>query len=119
MKTGTIIFGILTLISAGSLLIKRPWTIIVARRSTSPDVWSTDLFLETNMIITGGWAILFGGAAVLAAIAPTWVNIIYGAFLFILGVLSSRFGSWYSNRRLRATGLLDDESEDKEDVDIS
>jgi hypothetical protein len=103
-----VILGSLALISVLSLLMKRPWTIIVARRSTPPEVWSTDLFLETNMIITGAWAALFFVAALLATLAPTWVNLAFGALLVALGFLSSRFGSWYSTRRLEAMGLSAD-----------
>lgn len=108
MYISTWIFGVLTLISLGSMLARKPWTIIVAKRATSPDAWSTDLFLETNMIITGAWALLFFGQTILSRIAPGWLNIIYGILLMILGGLSGRFGHWYSNRRLKAMGLLED-----------
>ena len=102
MSTGSMILGSLALISLVSLLLKRPWTILVARRSAPPEVWSTDLFLETNMIITGAWAVLFFVAALLASYASTWVNVAFGALLMVLGVSSSRFGSWYAARRLEA-----------------
>ena len=108
MSTGSMILGSLALISLVSLLLKRPWTILVARRSAPPEVWSTDLFLETNMIITGAWAVLFFVAALLASYASTWVNVAFGALLMVLGVSSSRFGSWYAARRLEAMGLSPD-----------
>ncbi len=103
------IFGGLSALSIASMLARRPWTILVARRHTPPEVWETDLFLETNLIITAGWAILFAGAAALAVSAPLWPNVAYGGLLVLLGRLSPRFGSWYSSRRLRAMGLIDPE----------
>jgi hypothetical protein len=105
VSTGSVILGSLALISLVSLLVKRPWTILVARRSVPPEVWTTDLFLETNMIITGAWAVLFFVAALLASYASTWVNVGFGVLLAALGLLSSRFGLWYSSRRLEAMGL--------------
>ena len=105
MSIASVILGSLAAISIASVLIKRPWTIILARRSTPPEVWPTDLFLETNMLITGAWAFLFFLAALLASYAPLWLNIAFGTLLMILGRLSSRFGLWYSSRRLEAMGL--------------
>jgi hypothetical protein len=104
MSLATWIFGGLALLSLASVLVKRPWTIPLARRHNPPEVWSTALFLETNMLITSAWAVLFGGAAVLAAVAPLWINLSYGGLLLVLGRLSSRFGSWYASRRLGAAG---------------
>jgi hypothetical protein len=103
-----VILGSLALISLVSLLLKRPWTILVARRSVPPEVWSTDLFLETNMIITGAWAVLFFVAALLASYASGWVNLGFGVLLATLGFGSSRFGTWYAARRLKAMGLSPD-----------
>lgn len=107
MEVGVWIFGLLALASLGSVVAKRPWTAVLARRHNPPEVWSTDLFRETNMLISGGWALLFAGAACLAALAPLWPNLVYGALLVLLGHYSSRFGAWYSTRRLRAMGLSD------------
>jgi all-trans-retinol 13,14-reductase len=103
------IFGGLSALSIASMLARRPWTMRIARRHTSPEVWETALFLETNLVITAGWALLFAGAAALTATAPLWLNVAYGGLLVLLGRLSPRFGSWYSSRRLRATGLIDPE----------
>ena len=108
MSIGSVILGSLALISLVSLLLKRPWTTLVARRSVPPEVWSTDLFLETNMIITGAWAVLFFVAALLASYASGWVNLAFGALLAILGFGSGRFGTWYAARRLEAMGLSPD-----------
>jgi len=108
MHISTLFFSFLTLISLGSMLVKKPWTIIIAKRTTSSDVWSTDLFLKTNMIITGAWALLFFGQTILSQIAPVWLSIIYSILLLILGGFSGRFGHWYSNKRLKAMGIFQD-----------
>jgi hypothetical protein len=105
MHIGAWIFGLLALASLASALAKRPWTSVIARRHNPPEVWSTDLFRETNMLISGAWSILFAGGAFLAALAPLWLNLGYGVLLVVLGRLSPRIGAWYSSWRLRAMGL--------------
>jgi hypothetical protein len=110
MHVGVWIFGLLALASLASVLARRPWTSVAARRHNPPEVWSTDLFRETNMLISGTWSLLFGGAALLAALAPLWINLGYGALLAALGHFSARIGAWYSSRRLRAMGIAGDGS---------
>jgi len=100
-------FGVLAFASMVSVFVKLPWTTLIAKRHNPPEVWSTDLFRETNMILSTGWSVLFAGAAVMAAVAPLWVNLGYGVFLFALGRLSPKVGAWYSSRRLCAMGLKD------------
>ena len=107
MGIGTWVFGCLAAISIASIIVKRPWTIVMARRSTPPEVWSTPLFLETDLVVTGAWALLFVVGAALVSLAPLWVNLSFGALLFLLGRLSPRFGSWYAARRLKAMGFPD------------
>jgi len=104
MNVGMIVFGGFATISFASMLAKRPWTIILARRNYPQEVWATDLFLETNMVVTGVWTFLFAIAAVLASFVPAWVHIVVGVSYAALGSVSHRFGSWYSVRRLKAMG---------------
>ena len=106
MQAATWILGVLAIASMVSVVAKRPWTTFIAKRHNPPEVWSTDLFRETNMIISASWSFLFASAAMLAAVAPLWVNLAYGVFLFALGRLSPKFGAWYSSRRLRPMGLV-------------
>lgn len=105
MNLGAWIFSALAFASIASMLVGRPWTIPLGKRHTSPDVWSTDLFLETNLVVTAAWALLFMGGAALSILAPLWTHLPYGALLVALGRLSPRFATWYSSRRLRALGL--------------
>jgi hypothetical protein len=97
--------GALSCASLATMLAGKPWTLAAAKRKTPPEVWSTGLFLETNMIITGAWAVLFALGAFSAASMPWWVNLLLGVFYPVLGGLSSRFGSWYSSWRLRRMGI--------------
>ena len=96
------IHAALALASLGSILVGRPWTIPLARRHTPPEVWATALFLETNVMLTAAWAVLFAGGAGLALTAPLWVELPYAGLLALFGRLSPDAGSWYSSRRLRA-----------------
>ncbi|HNY66557.1 MAG TPA: hypothetical protein PKM41_14065 [Deltaproteobacteria bacterium] len=102
MNWSTYLLAVLAALSLGSILIGRPWTVIVARRHTPPEVWSTGLFLETNMIITGAWVLLFALGAVLSATMPLWVNLLVAVLYPVLGRFSSRFGLWYSSKRLES-----------------
>jgi hypothetical protein len=102
MDGSTCIFSVLAGVSLVTILAGRPWTIMVARRKTPPEVWSTGLFLETNMIITGAWAILFALAAYMSPAMNLWAGLLLGAVFVILGRLSSRFGLWYSSKRLKS-----------------
>ena len=104
MNLGMIVFGGFAIISFVSMLTKRPWTIIPARRNYPPEVWATELFLETNMVVTGVWTLLFAIAAVVASFVPAWAHIVLGVSYAALGSVSPRFGSWYSARRLKAMG---------------
>lgn len=96
------LMGALSGLSLVSILLRRPWTIAIARRNTPPEVWSTSLFLESNMIITGAWTILFALATVVSLTMPAWVNLVLCIVYFFLGKFSSRFGWWYSSKRLNA-----------------
>lgn len=116
MHLGSWIFGALALASLASVLARRPWTMVIARRHNPPEVWSTDLFRETNMLLSTGWAVLFAGAAILASTAPLSLNLAWGTLLLVLGHFSSKLGSLYASRRLRALGVSPPEDEPPERV---
>ncbi len=102
MHVAVWLYAILALASLASLIIRRPWTASLARRRMPPAVWTTELFLETNLVLTALWTLLFAGGGVIAALAPLWSQVVYGLGLAALGRLSFRLGEWYSGRRLRA-----------------
>jgi len=102
MNWTTYVLGALSGLSLVSILLRRPWTIAIARRNTPPEVWSTRLFLESNMIITGAWTILFAMATVVSITMPRWVNLVLCIVYLFLGKFSTRFGLWYSSKRLNS-----------------
>lgn len=60
----------LAAIAWGSLAIRRPFTLGIAKQTTPPEFWDQPLFIRTNVIITVVWAASFTiGAGVLAAVA--------------------------------------------------
>ncbi|MEU6231535.1 hypothetical protein [Kitasatospora sp. NPDC047058] len=60
----------LALIAGVSLLIRKPFTLGIAKRSTPREVWSLKPFIRTNVVITAVWTAAFAvTAAVLAVIA--------------------------------------------------
>ncbi|MFJ9455945.1 hypothetical protein ACIRST_12780 [Kitasatospora sp. NPDC101447] len=62
--------GTLALIAAVSLLIGKPFTLGIAKRTTPREVWGLKPFVRTNTVITAVWAAAFvATAAVLAVMA--------------------------------------------------
>ncbi|HWG23168.1 hypothetical protein [Actinospica sp.] len=62
--------GALGAIALGSLLVRKPFTLGVARQSMPREAWDNPLFLRTNMIISAVWAASFVVACIgLAALA--------------------------------------------------
>lgn len=62
--------GVLALIAGVSLVVGKPFTLGIAKRSTPPEVWSRPLFVQANIVITTIWTLAFAvTAAVLALLA--------------------------------------------------
>ena len=100
MHLGAIIYGILALASAVSILAKRPWTLLLARRNYPPEVWSLPLFLETNYVMTALWVVAFGIAAwVTLMVSSYWVYVGVGIVLFVLARTSQAIARWYVAHR--------------------
>ncbi|MBP0454489.1 hypothetical protein J5Y04_33910 [Kitasatospora sp. RG8] len=60
----------LTLIAGVSLLIGKPFTLGIAKRTTPQEAWGLKPFIRTNVVITAVWTAAFAAtAAVLAAFA--------------------------------------------------
>lgn len=60
--------GWLALTAWGSLAVRRPFTLGIARTMVPPAVWDNPVFLRTNMIITAVWAASFTVNAALLAV---------------------------------------------------
>ena len=95
-------------LAAGSLVtvvLGVPWTTYIARRHTTPALWSTPLFRETNVVMTLAWTCIFLAAAGVVARTPLWVQPIVGATLYGLGRVSPCLAARYAARRARAMGM--------------
>lgn len=60
--------GALAVIAGGSLLVGKPFTLGIAKRTTPREHWHQPLFIRTNRIITGVWAAAFVVTAIVLAI---------------------------------------------------
>jgi len=100
MEMGFWVFAIFAVGSLVSVIAKRPWTSVFARLQNPPEVCQSDLFRETNMVLSGLWTLLFMGGALLATLGSPWLNFLYGGSFGLLGYYSKRLGSWYSSWRL-------------------
>ncbi|MEU8193346.1 hypothetical protein AB0C10_06140 [Microbispora amethystogenes] len=60
--------GWLALTAWGSLAVRRPFTLGMARRSTTPEVHATEIFYRVNAVITTVWAAAFTLSAVALAL---------------------------------------------------
>ncbi len=105
MSTASWIYIGLALFAAISVALNRPWTSVIARRSQPKELWGTPVFLETNKVLSGAWALLFGVAAVVAQFGSPVLHIASGVVLTTLGLGSNRIGRWYSERRLAQQGI--------------
>lgn len=60
--------GALALISVCSLLVRQPFTLAIARRSTPETLWSHPEFIGMNRFLTSVWAASFTAAAIAGAL---------------------------------------------------
>ncbi|MEV5593496.1 hypothetical protein [Streptomyces sp. NPDC052496] len=60
---GALSSGWLALVTWGSMAVRRPFTLAIARRKAPPEVWRTRLFLRINYVLTAAWAASFTFAA--------------------------------------------------------
>jgi hypothetical protein len=112
MTTAAWIYAVLSAGSALSVLAGRPWTSIISRRTNPPELWGNPVFLETNNLLSGTWALLFGGAALVAKFGSPMEHVSAGVAMTLLGLASNRIGRWYSERKLEALGIEVDSSGD-------
>ena len=60
--------GALAVIALGSLLVRKPFTLGIAKQTTPRELWEHPRFLRTNTVITAVWAASFVVACVLLAV---------------------------------------------------
>jgi hypothetical protein len=113
--TWALSYGTLAIIAAGSLLIRRPFTLAMARRNTPREVWEAPLFLHANAVITGVWAVSFGATAVgcaLIVLADHNSTLALNAVQIIGIVVPLRFTITYATRKRIAAMPRDLDSSD-------
>lgn len=100
--------GTLALITFGSILIKKPFTIQYAKEEVAPEYWHTPLFIRINYILTAFWGLCFliGLALnVIHVMVPSFSGRLYEMSTYvpsIIGVLfTAKFPEWYKARYLK------------------
>ncbi len=97
-------FGTVGVLAAGSLAVRRPFTMTIARQITPPERWSTPHFYRTNAVITAVWAASFlvtGAACALVLVLIPPATIWIGLFT-ITGFLVPAFFTRAYSARARA-----------------
>ncbi|PWK64231.1 hypothetical protein BCL76_11693 [Streptomyces sp. CG 926] len=68
--SGALSSATLALIAGASLLVRKPFTLGIAKRTTPREVWSLKPFVRINVVITASWTAAFAvTAGALAALA--------------------------------------------------
>ena len=112
MLTVTWVYIGLSAFSLASVALRRPWTTPIAKRSNPRELWSSPIFLQTNMLLSAAWGLIFGGAAFIAELGTSMQHITAGVVMTTLGLVSNRIGTWYSQRKMREMGIEVGESGD-------
>lgn len=95
--TGALSFAWLALTAWGSLAVRHPFTLGIARQSTPPEIWDRPQFMQVNVVITAVWAAAFTltGAAVAVCViagAGTIASIACEAVGFVLpAIFTARY----------------------------
>lgn len=85
----------------GSLAVRKPFTLGIARTMAPREVWDDPLFHRVNVVITTVWAAAFSVAAVLLAlvivVAPHATTVVV-TIKVVTFVLPAAFTAWYPKR---------------------
>ncbi|WP_219517641.1 hypothetical protein [Nonomuraea ceibae] len=85
----------------GSLAIRRPFTLGIARTMASEAVWKSPRFYRVNVVITTAWAVAFTVAAIcltLVLFVSPHATALVVAIKVLSFVLPAAFTSWYPKR---------------------
>jgi uncharacterized membrane protein len=103
--------GGLLAITLVSLAIDRPFTLQYARERVPQQYWGLPIFLSTNRIITGVWAVTFAihvaadAAAEYVSVIPIWLDVVVSIAAFVGAVVFSRRYPEAVRRRALANAL--------------
>ncbi|MCK2214111.1 hypothetical protein MF672_009955 [Actinomadura sp. ATCC 31491] len=93
----------------GSLAVRRPFTLGIARTMAPREVWDTPQFYRVNVVITVAWAVAFTVAAIsltyVLALSPHATTVVV-AVKVLSFVVPAAFTAWYPKhvRRRPAAG---------------
>lgn len=82
--TQLLIYGILTLTTVLSLLVRRPFTLQYAKKTVAPELWTHPLFIATNYWMSVGWAATFA------------ISFLF-SLLYMVGIIPGAEGLFLSN----------------------
>lgn len=93
----------------GTLAVRRPFTLGIAKRSAPRELWNTELFLHINKVITLAWAVSFTATAAVVAVCEAMrANALLPIAFQIVGFLvPATFTHRYPRRmQARVTGRV-------------
>jgi len=101
-RTGAFFYTILTIISYGSILIKKPFTLQYSKKYISAARWKHPIFLKINYILTFAWSLTFSINLLIYCLSPNTSNSVYlrltSLFLSITTMsFAAIFPDWYRN----------------------
>lgn len=85
--SGALSNGMLALIAATSLAIRRPFTLGIAKQSTPREYWDLPEFIRINMIITAVWTASFVVTAALIALIAGHGNVVAAVIVQVAGLV--------------------------------
>ncbi|MFJ9707637.1 hypothetical protein [Streptomyces sp. NPDC101234] len=94
---GALSFAWLAVTAWATLLLRRPFTLGIARRSTPEELWDNPVFLRVNVVITAAWAAAFTVTAIAltacgAAGAGTGLKVTFQVLGFVVpAVFTARY----------------------------
>ncbi len=98
--------GALAAISLFSLAINKPFTLQYAREQVAKEYWVSPLFIRSNQILTGVWALCFCASTIgsllhLYALISnsSYQTLLWGPFAFAI-IFTRRFPSWYKQHNI-------------------
>lgn len=90
---GTMSIGWLALVAWCSIAIGTPFTMGIARRQVSADVWESPTFRRVNVVITAAWASAFTVSAVLTVVLMNeagWIRTTASVLAFAAPIVFTR-----------------------------
>jgi hypothetical protein len=93
--------GVLAAVTLASLVVRRPFTLSIARTQVPERYWREPRFIHVNMVITGIWAAAFTASAIASALVIGFANaatVPMVAIQILAFVIPLVAGTRYANR---------------------